>query len=69
MRPVFEVQWEWVSLLAGEVSGEDVGVVESDDELDGAGAGSGEEVMEEADEKDDLMRSTFATIRYVTVRN
>jgi hypothetical protein len=42
---------KWVSLL-GEVSDEDVGVVESDDELDGAGVGSSEEAMEEADEKD-----------------
>lgn len=36
-------------LLAGEVSDEDVGVVESDD--DGAGAGSSEEATEEVDEE------------------
>jgi len=38
-------------LLAGEVSGEDVELGESDDELDSAGVGSGEEAMEEADEE------------------
>jgi len=46
---------KWASLLGGEVSDEDVEVVESDDKLDGTGAGSGEEAMEEADEEDEGM--------------
>jgi hypothetical protein len=42
---------KWALLLVGEVSGKDVEVGESDDKLDGAGAGSSEEAMEEADEE------------------
>lgn len=44
---------KWAPVLAGEVGNEDAEGVESDDELDGAGAGSEEEAMEEADEEDE----------------
>jgi len=47
---------KWAKVLAGEVDNEGLiagAGVESDDELDGAGAGSGEEAMEEADEEDE----------------
>ena len=47
---------KWEKVLAGEVDNEGViagAGVESDDELDGTGTGSGEEAMEEADEEDE----------------
>jgi hypothetical protein len=49
---------KWAALLAGEVADDDLAAAaeaESDDELDGAGAGSEEEAMEEADEEDEGM--------------
>jgi hypothetical protein len=46
---------KWASSLAGEVADEDEQGVESDDELDGAGAGSEEEAMNEAEEEDEGM--------------
>jgi hypothetical protein len=48
---------KWVSLLVGEGTEEVIAAVEvkSNDELDGAGAGSEEEAMAEADEEDEGM--------------
>lgn len=45
---------KWALVRAGEVVDEN-GLVESDDELDGAGEGSDEEAMGEADEEDEGM--------------
>src|SRR5882724_6258429 len=47
---------KWAKVLVGEVDNEGLisgARVESDDELDSAGTGSGEEAMEEADEEDE----------------
>jgi hypothetical protein len=60
-----QLQWDlassfrkkWASLLGGEGTEEVIAAVEveSNDELDGAGAGSEEEAMAEADEEDEGM--------------
>ena len=55
-RPCHEIQQEMGKVLVGEVDNEGViagAGVKSDDELDSAGTGSGEEAMEEADEEDE----------------